>query len=233
MQGIGKPVVLTGAQIPANQLESDARRNFVNAVKLATMNIAQVMVVFGSKVILGTRAKKVSESELEAFKTFNAPDLGEIRLSIELKQEHKKRHNHPFTPKPGFNANIIVLTLEPGIRTEDVMKIVESDIKGLVIRAYGSGDLPYSLLPALERAHKKKIPIVVTTQCPIGVTRIGLNDVGLKALQTGITQAFDMSMESMTTKLKWLLDKNTPYERIKEIMETNLAGELVPPIKDS
>src|SRR3989338_8927427 len=33
LQGIGKPVVITGAQIPAESLSTDARNNFVNAIR--------------------------------------------------------------------------------------------------------------------------------------------------------------------------------------------------------
>lgn len=228
LQGIGKPVVLTGAQIPANQLETDARRNFVNAVKVAAMNLAGVFVVFGSKIMLGTRAKKISEYDLDAFKTFNAQDVGEIGISIQLKGEHKKRHHNPFTPHPGFNPNILVITLEPGIRTEDMMVLLSTGVKGFVLRAYGAGDIPYTLLPWLEKARDLHVPIVVTTQCPGGVTRMGMNDVGLQARKSGVIQAFDMSMESMTTKLKWLLHQKTPDEQLKAKMEENLCGEIVP-----
>ncbi len=232
LRGIGKPVVLTGAQIPANQLQSDAKNNFVNAVRLAGMDISGVYVVFGSKIILGCRAKKNSESDLDAFKTFNSDDAGEIGIQIKLKAGYQKRHNKKLEATSGFNGNIAVLTLEPGISSADFEPLMKAGIDGFVIRAYGAGDIPSHLLPFLEQANKKKIPIVVTTQCPNGVTQMSLNLVGMRALSTGLIQAFDMSMESMTTKLRWLLAHNTPYEKIKSTMESNLCGEIVPQTRE-
>lgn len=228
LQGIGKPVVLTGAQIPANRLESDARQNFVNAVKLACMDVSGVYVVFGSKIILGCRAKKDNEREINAFKTFNASDAGEIGISLKLKPGCSPRHSREFEPKPGFSADILVITLEPGITKEHMEKLIDDGVQGFVLRAYGAGDTPDCLLAFFEKAHKKKVPIVITTQCPNGVTQMGLNIVGMRAFNSGVIQAFDMSMESMTTKLRWLLARKTPYEKITEIMETNLCGEIVP-----
>ena len=55
---------------------------------------------------------------------------------------------------------------------------------------------------------------------------MGLNDPGLKALEAGVIQAFDMSMESMSTKLMWMLAQNTPYEKFKELFHTSMAGEI-------
>ena len=59
LKNLGKPVVLTGSQIPGNKIETDARRNLVNAVRVALMNIAEVLIVFGDKIILGSNASKV------------------------------------------------------------------------------------------------------------------------------------------------------------------------------
>ena len=53
---LGKPVVLTGSQIPGGKIATDARRNFVNAVRVATLNKAGVMIVFDVDIMLGAVA---------------------------------------------------------------------------------------------------------------------------------------------------------------------------------
>jgi len=222
---IGKPVILTGAQIPAESLSTDARNNFINALRLSTLNIAGVFVVFGSKIIKGCRAKKVSESELDAFRTFNQKDFGEIGVGTVLNFK-QPRHSEPLQVKNKFVEQIVCLTLIPGLQAEVIRHLIDSGTRGFILRAYGSGDIPYNFEDALLYAKKKKVPIVVTTQCPGGATVMGINDVGLKALETGVIQAFDMCMEAMSTKLMWLLGQNTPYEEIKKLMETNFVGEV-------
>ncbi len=225
LQNLGKPVVLTGAQIPGNKIETDARRNFVNAVKLATMDISGVMVVFDEEIMLGARASKVSESKLDAYETINWDDLGEIRIDIRLSDEHKPRHSRPLNLQKGFEDNIAVITLFPQMNPKTLHAIIKTGIKGLILRGYGSGNISYAYLDVLKELKKKKIPVVVNTQCLEGSTLMHLYDVGKQALKAGVIQAHDMSIEATITKLMWAV-KHAPYETVKDIMYTNYTGEI-------
>lgn len=225
LQNLGKPVVITGSQIPGSQIETDARRNFVNSVRLATMDVAGVMLVFDEEIILGARASKVSESKLDAFETINWDDLGEIRIDIRLSDEHKKRHDRPLNLQKGFEESIAVITLFPQMHVPSLDAILDTGIKGLVLRAYGSGNISYAYLKILKKAKKNRIPVVVSTQCLEGATLMHLYDVGKQALEAGVIQAHDMSLECITTKLMWAL-KHVPYEGVKEVMHTNYTGEI-------
>ncbi len=227
LTGIGKPVVFTGAQIPAEVISTDGRNNLVNALRVAAMDLGGVFLVFGSKIILGCRAKKYSESDLDAFKTFNDSDFAEISIGIKINKEGYDRHDRPFKAKNGFEDNIACFTCIPGLRNEHLIALIEGGIKGIILRAFGSGDVPHELLPALRRAREKKIPVVITTQCPGGATVMGLNDPGLQALRQGkVIQAFDMCMEAMSTKLMWLLKQGIPYEELRDNMQKSLCGEV-------
>lgn len=225
LQNIGKPVVITGAQIPGNQIETDARRNFVNAVRLATMDVSGVMVVFDEEIILGSRASKVSESKLDAFETINWDDLGEIRIDIRLSDEHKVRHSRPLNLQTGFEENIAVITLFPQMNPSTLKSIINTGIKGLIIRGYGSGNISYAYLEVLKELKKEKIPVIVNTQCLEGATLMHLYDVGKQALDMGVIQAHDMSNECTIVKLMWAL-KRGPYETIREIIHHNYTGEI-------
>lgn len=226
LQNLGKPVVLTGAQIPAEIISTDGRNNLVNALRVCTLDLAGVFVVFGSKIISGYRAKKISESDLDAFATFNQKDFGRISLGIELKGDLVARHPGALNLVNTFEPNIFGTTCVPGISAKFLISLIDTGAKGLILRGYGSGDLPDELFPALEYAQEKKIPVLVTTQCPGGATLLGVDSVGLEAIKRGVIQAFDMSMECMTTKLMWLLGQNTPYEKLKERMHYNMMGEV-------
>jgi L-asparaginase len=226
LQNLGKPVVLTGAQIPAEIISTDGRNNLVNALRVCTLDLSGVFVVFGSKIIMGARSKKISESDLDAFATFNDSDFGRISLGIEIKKEIHPRHPGALNLVNAFEPNVISVTCIPGISSNYLSALIDSGAKGLILRGYGSGDLPAELFPALEYAHKKEIPVVVTTQCPGGATLLGVDSVGLEAVKRGVIQAFDMSMECMSTKLMWLLGQGTPYGQIKERMHHNMLGEV-------
>ncbi len=225
LQNLGKPVVLTGSQIPGSKIETDGRRNFVNAVQTATLDISGVMIVFDEEIILGARASKVSESKLDAFETINWDLLGEIRINLLLSDDHKPRHSEKLDLKKGFNSNIAIYTMFPGFPATILENAIDKGIEGFILRAYGPGNISYDYLDVIKKAHEKKVPIVVSTQCLEGTTMMHLYDVGKQALDTGVIQAYDMSIECVSTKLMWALN-HFPYEKIKEVMHTNYTGEI-------
>jgi L-asparaginase len=104
IKGLGKPVILTGSQIPGEKIESDARRNLVNAFRVAIMDISGVFIVFDERIILGSKASKASESKLDAFQSINSEDAGEIAIGIKMKDWVKKRNPEPHEIEicPGF-----------------------------------------------------------------------------------------------------------------------------------
>lgn len=226
LQNLGKPVVLTGSQIPGAKIDTDARRNFVNAVTVATSNIAGVMIVFDEEIILGSRACKVSESKLNAFETINWDLLGEIRIDIRWSEEAKRRHSGKLKALPGFEGNVAVVSLSPGMPVEVLLDLLENGVKGIVLRGYGSGNISSKYLPAIRRAKALEVPIVVTTQCLEGATAMHLYEAGRQALEMGVIQTYDMSLENLTVKLMWAIKHSKNVSQIKKIMHQNYTGEI-------
>ncbi len=226
LQNLGKPVILTGSQIPALELHTDARRNFVNAVRVATMDISGVYIVFDERIILGARATKASESKLDAFQTVNDYDAGEIRIDIQLRPNVPRKHNGKLKVVKGFEPDIFVTSLTPGQDVKDLEFLLDNDrIRGIIIKAFGTGNLPYNFGNFFKKAREKKVPIVVTSQCLHGMTKMEEYDVGKKALELGAIEGHDQSLEMLAVKLMWAL-KHHGYEEIKEVINTNFVGEL-------
>lgn len=224
---LGKPVVITGAQIPGSRIESDARRNFVNAVRVATLDRAGCMLLFDGDIILAARSHKISESKLDAFAPINWGLHGEVRIDIRFSDAAKPRHGRPLQFQPGFEPKIVVYTLFPGFPPSELIANIErGDIKGLVINGYGSGNISYIYLNAIKLATSKGIAVVVTTQCLEGATLMHLYDVGRQALNCGAIQAYDMSKECIITKLMWALKRTSDLGELQKIMHTNFTGEI-------
>src|SRR3989338_6942182 len=57
LQNLRKPIVFTGSLLPINYTGSDGRMNLVFAIKAALLDIAEVCVVLGPKVLRGCRSK--------------------------------------------------------------------------------------------------------------------------------------------------------------------------------
>lgn len=227
LRNLGKPVVFTGAQIPGYFLESDARRNLINAVRVAKMDLPAVLIVFSEEIILGARASKVSHSELNAFASINRPSLGYVGVDICLRDQVKKEEGSGLSLALGFDGKIAVISLVPGMPITVLEELLVGDLHGIVLIAYGSGNIPEMYLSFLEKAQKKKLPVVIRTQCLEGSTSMDIYATGKQALQFNVIEVSDMSLEATITKLMWALKRGVPYEGIKMIMQKNYAGELL------
>jgi L-asparaginase len=245
LENINKPVILTGSQVPLGYLGSDASTNVINALRVAVWGyhpIKGVMAVFGSKIITGTRVKKGTDFDYDPFSSFIAGSIGEIGRFIRIKVPALEKHNsylsknHPLAIQSGAlsvkkdfdTSSIASLTEFPGMSPNIFQTLVEqNNIKAFIFRAFGAGDASLHLLPGFEYLKEKQIPIVVTSQAPSGIASFQVNESGklLKDRDLAIP-AYDMSMESMITKLGWLLAQNLSYEQIKIKMLEDLHGEI-------
>src|SRR5512137_26017 len=88
LQGLRKPVVLTGSQIPLCEVRNDARANIVTALTVAAnFDIPEVCLCFGNQLLRGCRSVKVSADGLDAFASPNLPPLGDIGVDIRIHRE--------------------------------------------------------------------------------------------------------------------------------------------------
>jgi L-asparaginase len=226
LQNLGKPVVFTGAQLPGHEIASDARSNFVNAVRAALLNIAAVVVVFAERVILGVRASKVSHSHLDAFRSINQPSIGNIGVQVDLTENVAKRHARSVKLQTGFDSKIAVISLVPGMPISILDELLDCDLHGIVLVAYGNGNIPEIYLPFLQKAKEKKLPVVIRSQCLEGSMSLDVYASGKQALQFNVIEAYDMSLEATITKLMWALKHGVGYDGIKSIIQKNYAGEI-------
>lgn len=227
---LGKPVVLTGAQVPPEILGSDALANLIHACQVATMDFAEVSIVFGTKILRGNRSMKVSESERNAFISPVFPELGSLRLQPELTFPNiHRRHSGMVELCNTFEGNIAVVKCVPGLLPAMVENIIKNDIDGLILESFGPGNLPNlenSLLPCIKFAQKRKIPVLISTQCIYGTTRMYLYEVGQQVMQLGVIPTRDMTPETAYVKLKWILGQTRDVNEIRALFEKDIAGEV-------
>jgi L-asparaginase len=230
LQGIGKPVVFTGAQVPPDIIGSDAMGNLVHAFQVASMDLAEVVIVFGDVILRGNRSMKASESQRNAFMSPVFPQLGSIRLQPEIIYPSvRRRHSGRPTLQAEFAGNIAMLKCVPGLTTGVLDSIIGGGIDGLILETFGPGNVPnqeHSLLPSIAKAKKKNIPIVICTQCIFGTTRMYLYEVGRQAMELGVIPSRDMTPEAAFVKLKWALGQTKNAQEIAAIFDRDIAGEV-------
>jgi L-asparaginase len=229
LQQLSKPVILTGSQVPMSNLRSDARRNLINALEMATMPLCEVAICFNDHLFRGNRSTKMSIGDFDAFASPNFPPLAEIGLNIEL---HHSRDcsKLPLTAYPDFDPGVFLLKIFPGLSPELLARIDLSGVKALVIEAFGSGNFPvqdaHSLLPFFRYCLRKGKFLVITSQAPYDSVNLGKYVSGRQARELGAVGAGDMTTEAVLTKMMYLLGRRLPRKEIIRQFQQNIAGEI-------
>lgn len=143
LEGLAKPVVLTGSQIPLCKVRSDGRENLVTALMVVALTpVPEVCLCFGNRLLRGCRATKVDAAGFQAFDSPNYPDLGHIGVTIRPRPELllPARPANGLTVHPLSDARVGALRLFPGISAELVANVLRSPLQGLVLETYGLGN---------------------------------------------------------------------------------------------
>ncbi len=226
LQNLSKPVILTGSLKPIDEIDSDARMNLIYAVQAALLDLAEVCIVLGPRVLRGTRAKKADQSMIETFQSPKCSPLAEFNLTTMLSPTRIVRRRRTLSVKPDFDANIFSAMLHPGMPLSSFDAILASKPHGIVLRAYGLGMLPDHLFPWLRKATKMQIPILITSQLLRGSIDLHLFRKQMALEEMGVISGKDMIYDCAVVKFMWALAQTRNPKRIREIMEKSLVGEL-------
>ena len=230
LENLGKPVIITGSQIPICEIRSDGKDNIIAALLIATSGkVNEVCIYFRGELIRGNRAIKYSADGFMAFKSPNAPLLAEVGISIIY-------NDAVLLPKPAgaFHFQrlekipIGVIKVFPGIQFELFHNIMTESLKGVVIETFGAGNIPgnaSSLLPIIEKAFQNGTVVTICTQCPQGTVMLGTYETSNLLSRAGAVSGKNMTTEAAVAKLYYLFSKGYDSNTICELMETNLRGE--------
>lgn len=229
LPGLDKPVVFTGAQRPLVEVRTDARANLVDACLLATMPIPEVGVAFGSKLLRGCRAVKLDAWAMTAFGSPGCAPIAELGVTVEIAPHVLPRR----TPQP-FDARIeprvLAVRVFPGLDPRLLRGALRAGVRGVVLEAYGSGNIPRlenSLVPALEEASARDIPVVIVSQCARGAVELARYEGSAAAQRVGAIGAGTMTAEAAVAKLMVALGRaeGMRVEAAREAFAKPWAGE--------
>lgn len=230
LEGLGKPVILTGAQIPLAHLRNDALDNFLGALVIAGhYAIPEVTIYFHHKLLRGNRSTKVDAVGLDSFASPNHPLLAEVGVDVDVRWDLvRTRAPHGLHVHTELSPHVAALRLYPGITRAVLENFLRPPLEGLVLETFGSGNAPdrdADLLAALRDASDRGIVIVNVTQCLRG--RVSPSYAAGRALMdAGVVPGADMTPEAALTKLAYLLGKGLPKDEIRARASRSIAGEL-------
>lgn len=228
LQGLTKPVVITGSQVPISFKKTDAVKNLNDAVTFACEDIGGVFVVFDGRVIIGTRAVKMRTKSYDAFESINHPYVASISNS---------NVNYIWKPTPTLKEltvntklcpDVFLLKLYPGAKPE-IFDFIQSHYKGVIIESFGNGGVPFeerSLLPKIKSLTQQGMAVLISTQCLEEGHDLLIYEVGRKVAQYNVIVSGDMNTEAIVAKLMWALGQTDDSQKVKGIIETPIAWDL-------
>ncbi len=235
LQGLRKPVIITGAQLSLQHVRTDGREHIVTSIILAgSFRIPEVCIYFASRLLRGNRAQKVHNSDFVAFDSGNLAPLATVGARISV-AEHLIRpggRGLPITLKFEGEPNVVALRVFPGLTRALLDKVLEG-ADGVVLETYGAGTFPHRdgrLLESIAAATSAAKPRVVVnvSQCHGGVVDQATYSSSRALARAGVVSGVDMTPEAALTKLYCLFAAGHAPQEVRRLVGENLAGELDP-----
>ena len=221
-----KPVVLTGSQKPLVDVRTDARQNLIDASLVATLAVPEVSIVSGARALRGCRATKRDAWGFRAFDSPNLPPLVELGIGIEIAGVRAAAPLAPFDGR--LEPRVLAVRVFPGLDPELVRGAIRAGVRGLVLEAYGTGNLPNlggSLIPALEEARERGVPVMVVSQCLKAFVELGQYEGGAAAQAAGAISAGDMTVEAALAKMMVGLARHGAGDELRDYLAASVVGE--------
>lgn len=234
LEGLNKPVIMTGAQLPMNEIRTDAKENFMSSLQIASdpeQRIREVGIYFEYKLYRANRSKKVHADIFSAFDSPNFPPL--VEAGVHLYYRHPTPQDayrgEEFKVHTKLDVGIANLRFFPGLTPEAVEPILlHPKTKGVIIQSYGAGNLPTDsrLIALIEESIKQGKVLLNITQCNGGSVEMGRYSTSALLLKSGVVSGIDLTFEAALTKMMYLFGKLGDPEKVKFFLQRNIRGEM-------
>jgi L-asparaginase len=237
LQGLEKPVIFTGSQLPIGTIRTDGKENLITAIEIAAMKnengdpmVREVAVYFEYSLYRGNRSSKISANQFEAFASPNYPTLAVAGVTISFNEGRLLRSNNAglkLTEK--MNDRVGLLKIYPGFPVEVYSSLFDRKYTdAVVLETYGSGNAPSNAkFRQLITEYINDGGIVLnTTQCSSGSVQQGKYQTSTFFQQSGVISGADMTTEAALTKLMHLLAYSENKDQIIGDLQKDLVGEL-------
>ncbi|WP_353183982.1 type I asparaginase [Parapedobacter lycopersici] len=235
LDGLQKPVILSGSQLPIGEIRTDARENLITALELASAKkrgkslIHEVCIFFDNKLFRGNRSFKYNSAKFEAFRSPNYPVL--VEAGVYLKYNNDALLNNSgmdFQLHTRLDDAVSVLKLYPGISRQVVRAVLESDARSVIMETFGSGNTTTDswFLDMLRQTIRNGKNILNISQCKVGSVELGRYETSKWLKEMGVLNGYDMTFEAAVTKLMYLQGEFNKQSDVAYWAEKNIRGEL-------
>ncbi len=236
LQGIKKPVILTGSQLPIGTIRTDGKENLITSIEIAASKddsnesiIQEVAIYFEYSLYRGNRTSKVSAHAFEAFASPNYFDLAVAGVDIKYNTSAFFKTTLPeLSCKFKMDDRVALMKIFPGFSTKVYRKMFDfKNVKAVVIESFGAGNVPNnSAFFEMVKNYITEGGIVINiTQCSSGSVSQGKYANSTMLNEIGVISGRDLTTEAAITKIMYLLGNYSDTKEINRLMQVSLVGE--------
>jgi L-asparaginase len=226
-----KPVIFTAAMRSGSELGLDGPRNIVGAVRVAgaTRSAGKgVLVVMNDEI---DAARDVVKTDSGKTDTFISPSYGLLGI---VDPDRVIYYREPYIKEKIFSdvidEHVDLIKCVSGMDGRFVKASIAAGTKAIVLEAFGRGNIPLGMVPAIEDAIKKGVLVVITSRTHTGrvIPEYGYKGGGNYLVKAGCIMGGDLKGPKMRLKLMALLGKYKDIDRVREylISEQESMGKV-------
>ena len=216
------PIILTGAMRSSNELGSDGVYNYLSALRVASDDKAidkGVLVVMNDEI---HAAKYVTKTHTTNVSTFQTPTHGPLGLIMKQEILYFKTAE----PRVRFDLDRIeglvpIITVYAGM-TDELLDMLDWDkVDGLIIQAFGAGNIPKETAQKLESLLHKGIPVALVSRCFNGIAEpvYAYQGGGVQLQKAGVLFVKELNAQKARLKLLIALNAGLTGEALKGYIE--------------
>lgn len=216
------PIVLTGAMRSSNELGSDGVYNYLSALRVASDNRAAdkgVLVVMNDEI---HAAKYVTKTHTTNVSTFQTPTHGPLGLIMKQEILYFKTAE----PRVRFDLDhiqgLVPIILAYAGMTDELIDMLDLEqLDGLIIQAFGAGNIPKETAQKLESLLQKGIPVALVSRCFNGIAEpvYAYQGGGVQLQKAGVFFVKELNAQKARLKLLIALNAGLTGQALKDYME--------------
>ena len=216
------PIVLTGAMRSSNELGSDGVYNYLSALRVASDDRAAdkgVLVVMNDEI---HAAKYVTKTHTTNVGTFQTPTHGPLGLITKREILYFK------TAEPRFRFDldhiqglVPIISAYAGMTDELIDMLDLEQLDGLIIQAFGAGNVPKETAQKLESLLQQGIPVALVSRCFNGIAEpvYAYQGGGVQLQKAGVFFVKELNAQKARLKLLIALNAGLTGQALKDYME--------------
>ena len=217
-----KPIVLTGAMRSSNELGSDGVYNYLSALRVASDDKATdkgVLVVMNDEI---HAAKYVTKTHTTNVSTFQTPTHGPLGLIMKQEILYFKTAE----PRVRFDLDKIqglvpIIPVYAGM-TEELLDLLPVDqLDGLIIQAFGAGNVPKETSQKLNALIQEGLPIALVSRCFNGIAEpvYAYEGGGVCLQNAGVFFVKELNAQKARLKLLIAINAGLTGDELRAYME--------------